>query len=1161
MYEPSRGTSSRLLSRIVTTAVLLSTLSLGHLAAQSPWTVDPWVRQASNDCPPFVFVTLSKSHDGFGIDAQPQRSNGAGRLELGSPGRELWYMHPALPDPVKLFPLAAHVAKADLRLNLAPLDHGSVHEPSVYHHTATDQYWVFFSYATDLLTPYIGRPCDIYAMNITQAVMTPDNFSHNDLPVVRLTDAVAGTPQQQSQLEAEVYARSFNPELMPQHGTGGLAWVANGIGVQFETNTGACVVDEEHGPVLYYASNERRCDGEGMMAAELVFTPTSVSMRAPSEVMQFATTSMISFFEMPRGAGGSYRSSTDTIGQWGIFELRSDESEWQTVSGYANQQNIADHNGTTVAIGSDPNDSLLAISRYYISNNEGFGTVVVLPYDEIGLNDDDGNEGIRQRGHFNGPGNTTNLFPEIPEFSDDVETTGKFALPASGRRSDSASSVQLFLTYSSGPAHDVTFGGVDYDAELIVVTDISAPIDASGDYWSGMSATKMHRVLRHEDLHCFGLRPVLTHQERFGFKHNIVQPLPSRLDPTGLPAGLVDMPVAQVTAGPVYDTDVRAMSRRKGGYYDPTTEARNNAGTDHLAMRVSCLTKDVDPSYFKIAANQPQVWGVRVFATDSMVRKLLTGPATTAGSHWGYLHHNGDGNEPFGKVMEFERFRHLGDVKADSEGMVNFYVPANVPMKFFLLHKDGTALALHRNHHNFTTGQLERRCTGCHNHVDPAAGLASSSTAPTDLLSHTPHYTWQPGLNGLDVSPGTGQPSRAMPEFRADIWPILQEDCRGCHESGANPDPVMYPHWGSGIPPQGGFDLAMTGTGIADEELAVWMWLNRMRYVNRRLGAAKSPFSWYFTGLAGDGAERLDGETNQRYIGTLSNGVQTPNGQPSRYWITTSGGPNGNPHPVVLDRTHAHTVIDWIDSGGGIDHGAVDINGNPDPRRGIKGDGYQIALSARLTSWASSTVQIGFWDVDQNVQTINVTLRGDTYTYGSSDMANGVKSHALSLHNLDPAPQLDDVLEIEAIDTAGNRSVLRRTLHRLLLESETFRGSVTLASDGPVYDTSTGPVIASLDVSAGGGFANGFYAMVLSEDLYPPYIAAPATHLYLLPTYDSWFAQSLAAGLYPLDANGNATWTWNLPANAPTLELHAVGLVLGPAGTLAKSNIEAIRIE
>ena len=52
------------------------------------------------------------------------------------------------------------------------------------------------------------------------------------------------------------------------------------------------VVDEEHGPVLYYVSNRRRTDGQGLLAADLRYENRLLKLLDQREIQHFGTTMM-----------------------------------------------------------------------------------------------------------------------------------------------------------------------------------------------------------------------------------------------------------------------------------------------------------------------------------------------------------------------------------------------------------------------------------------------------------------------------------------------------------------------------------------------------------------------------------------------------------------------------------------------------------------------------------------------------------------------------------------------------------------------------------------------------------------------------------------------------------------------------------------------------
>lgn len=1107
---------------------------LGSLASAQGWVKGSYLSNAQADCPPFVFVAMPLSATGFGTDVRDQ-------FALGSPGRQLMFMARQRAQPVVLFPRAVHKSRG--LVNSPSLGDGSVHEPTVYHDSVHDQYWTIVAYANDLANRDLTRPCELYAINVTAAVRNPATFDPDSLPVSRLTESPTTA--------SAVFAKAFNPTWASQ------AFWSYGIKSHFATNSGPCVVDQEQGPTLYFASNERRAGGFGLMAGELAFTPTSARLLATREIQHFGTTSLITFFETPGGCAGAYQSSVESPGQWGLFEFHSDEAAWTTATGYGNGSNVSDHNGTTIAVGVDPADSEIAVTRYYLNNNESFGSIMLVPYAKLGLNTDDGKKAINQVG-------MRNLFPGISPTADDPSWVGKFGMPGGGRRGTNPANVELFLTYSPTCSNErVQPCAAPYHATLVAVTDISSGIAPRTGQWGPQNASSysnpafddsvgVYGVLKHPGIHAFWMRPLLTQPQRFGWKHRRRSPLlgPAKFVLPHHPA-LKDMPVAKVTAGPIYNTDVRSMASRLGGSYDPTTEVRNANNTHHLSMRVSCLTKDVSPS----SLTAQDVWGVRVFATDPDVqRHYYAGNVRRIhrNSGWGYLHHSGGVNQGSdGDAVEFERTRLLSDVPAAPDGSVSFLVPANIPVRLSLLHKDGSILAAHRAHHSFAPGQVENRCTGCHQHgegkgVDPRNLAAfQPSYRPFNTLTDTGKLDWN--ASGQTVfTTHANTPSLPVPEFKKDIWPLLKSDCRSCHDSSFDPN-------GDGLAK---FDLSMpiaqavpkANPALVDRETAIWSWLHNQRYINRYVNGAKSPLAWYFSGVADDTTVRLDGETNARYRSRTG----------SKYWITTRFAPPSpratyNPHAGVADKRHAYKVIEWIDAGAAIDHD----NGGSQPTNGggVNYDGYQIALSARLVDpWtAPRDLVVGFWDVDNNVTRITVTARGHVQNFTHpTGFPNGSQRVRL------PAGLgFADRVTVEAVDANDNHTRTEKSVKQLWLEAETHRGDVRLSVNGPVF---RGGERIEFSIDADASCAGRTFVVLGSFGIYPgtPMASLPFG-IYDLPNFDALTAATVGL-VGSLDGAGNGTIRLPLPAGLPPVsDIHCVAIVVKTA--LAKSNVVDIKFE
>lgn len=266
-----------------------------------------------------------------------------------------------------------------------------------------------------------------------------------------------------------------------------------------------------------------------------------------------------------------------------------------------------------------------------------------------------------------------------------------------------------------------------------------------------------------------------------------------------------------------------------------------------------------------------------------------------------------------------------------------------------------------------------------------------------------------------------------------------------------------------------------------------------------------------------------------------------------------------NPHSAtgtyrVSDRSKVQKVIEWIDAGAAIDHNAV-WNGQPDARRGVNGDGYQIALSASLQSFYSGNLVVGYWDAFANITTVKVSARGIAL---NPHTPNGNGTHVFDLTPALPLTKHDNIV-VEAIDAAGNRSVIEKTVRQLLLESETHRGEARLTPEPTIY--APGDTLKfTVDAPA---HAGQFYLVAMSEGIQPGYEAAGLNlDLYLLPNLDTWLVNSILAGVQgPLDSDGLGIYTMPTTGGMPPVELYCTAIVLTGGGLAAKSNIEAIQIK
>ena len=133
--------------------------------------------------------------------------------------------------------------------------------------------------------------------------------------------------------------------------------------------------------------------------------------------------------------------------------------------------------------------------------------------------------------------------------------------------------------------------------------------------------------------------------------------------------------------------------------------------------------------------------------------------------HYGYI--RSGGHESVGLESSWDIKRILGTVPVEEDGSFSFMAPPNTPIAIQPLDENGAAIALMRS---WMTGMPGERlaCNGCHedqNEVTPAKMVQASFRPPRQIEE------W----NG---------PARPF-SFQAEIQPVLNEYCVGCHNEKA----------------------------------------------------------------------------------------------------------------------------------------------------------------------------------------------------------------------------------------------------------------------------------------------------------------------------------------------------------------------------------------
>src|SRR5699024_7408331 len=111
----------------------------------------------------------------------------------------------------------------------------------------------------------------------------------------------------------------------------------------------------------------------------------------------------------------------------------------------------------------------------------------------------------------------------------------------------------------------------------------------------------------------------------------------------------------------------------------------------------------------------------------------------------------------------------LGDVPIESDGSFKAKLPANVPFLMAGVDSKGRAIARHQHVMAMRPGE-KQVCSGCHLHA----------TTDDQNAQHPFRNTIAAGKPAVEPELATGQ--KAMPEWRTDIYPMLQANCASCHD-------------------------------------------------------------------------------------------------------------------------------------------------------------------------------------------------------------------------------------------------------------------------------------------------------------------------------------------------------------------------------------------
>lgn len=399
-----------------------------------------------------------------------------------------------------------------------------------------------------------------------------------------------------------------------------------------------------------------------------------------------------------------------------------------------------------------------------------------------------------------------------------------------------------------------------------------------------------------------------------------------------------------------------------------------------------------------------------------------------------------------------ERVRVLGEVPINSDGSFLARIPADTPVSFQMLDKDGMVLTHAETWHQVRPGELKADCGGCHAHSSTPVSFATSQAAtrpPTDLTLQPAH----------DV------------EYTRDVDPIIQRSCLSCHQGAIETAPARLAF---------AADPAVNYKRLANDTAATiglplpggqpdYGWPQASRYV-RVLNSGRSLLSWVLAN------RRLDGWTNATWPGPSGSQDATFNRLMSD--VDFVGQVD---HSRFVSDAERRLIATWIDTGIPLNAGhlfddenrpalavqavkATLIVGAADAYSGI--DASSLAVTVNGASAAMTSLGDGRWStaLPAGASRVSATVK---------DKAGNTAARSLTVVSTpDPPPQtLPAPVNVRfeqgaVISSNGTRAGFPMVLYPRVLW-DVVPGAVAYEV---TFTWSSGRVIATMPVMGANGF-------------------------------------------------------------------------------------------
>jgi hypothetical protein len=686
-------------------------------------------------------------------------------------------------------------------------------------------------------------------------------------------------------------------------------------------------------------------------------------------------------------------------------------------------------------------DGRIAVTWYYNLNDNGFGTILAFnsqkqpgavpfgspdagdasnPSFEVGL----WPPGVGTAGQprymsipFSPPGlvNLTAFsygFDQASSISKDGSYAGKVTQPSGAPGND------LLLVWTPGPANNLNRPTPTpyYDAGIYLLK-------------AGQTITDYHSlVLVKNDPNYNELQPkaLVPYSAIYGISQPATIPyLPndgavSSLLPAGTPFGLIGTSsFYNRNTTPAYgnslynglDSFNTSQNGESPNWFWQGADAGLYANTDIYAVRILALEGVANRSYPN--GGDP---GFQNFSNDERVRILGEIPLRKTGAN----------GQP------------LLDQQGNPDTSFLAKIPADTPISFQTLDKNGLVLNMAQTWHMVRPGEVRNDCGGCHAHnklpLDfntTAAALASYQVA--DLTTQTPLLTKDASGNTTVKSAG-----RLMVdvEFYKDIKPILQRSCVGCHSKSGTPAGNLVLDDTTLV---NGYDN--TYNRLANDSNAQWgyppvivnkQWrqTNASRYV-RTFQSRRSLLAWKVYG------QRLDGWTNASHpTETVPGNASTlPAGaNPDDADLDFTGAimpPPGSGYQALSD-DEKMTIARWIDLGA-----PITVQGDP-TYKGYFADEIKPTLAVSsprsgVNTGPLSVIRIGMFDAYSGINVSSLSVTTNFAVNGNAagtELAPGFTQTDLSVWSLPISAPITSLsnghIVVKIKDNAGNLTAVDR---------------------------------------------------------------------------------------------------------------------------------------